>query len=140
MKHILLTSLLGLSALTAAAQSNTIWFDEPTSLKGSQCWWGGHPEKYNKTHKPINAGEGAQNADPEWERRSLPLGNGSIGCNVMGSVATERYTLNEKTLCAVDRTRQKDRPTTGTKTNSRRTCCPKYVRLSSTATSTRPDD
>lgn len=98
MKHILLTSLLGLSALTAAAQSNTIWFDEPTSLKGSQCWWGGHPEKYNKTHKPINAGEGAQNADPEWERRSLPLGNGSIGCNVMGSVATERYTLNEKTL------------------------------------------
>ena len=39
MKHILLTSLLGLSALTAAAQSNTIWFDEPTSVKGSQCWW-----------------------------------------------------------------------------------------------------
>lgn len=33
MKHILLTSLLGLSALTAAAQSNTIWFDEPTSLR-----------------------------------------------------------------------------------------------------------
>lgn len=97
MKHLLLTSLFTLSAAAAQAQ-HVVWFDEPTSLRGSECWWGGHPEKFNKDKKPINAGEGAQNADPEWERRSLPLGNGSIGCNVMGSIATERYTLNEKTL------------------------------------------
>lgn len=97
MKHLLLSSLLLLSAAAAQAQ-HVVWFDEPTSLRGSECWWGGHPENYNKDKKPINAGEGHQNADPEWERRSLPLGNGSIGCNVMGSIATERYTLNEKTL------------------------------------------
>lgn len=97
MKHLLLTSILALSAAAAQAQ-HVVWFDEPTSLRGSECWWGGHPEKFNKDKKPISAGEGAQNADPEWERRSLPLGNGSIGCNVMGSIATERYTLNEKTL------------------------------------------
>lgn len=97
MKHLLLTSILALSAAAAQAQ-HVVWFDEPTSLRGSECWWGGHPEKFNKDKKPISAGEGPQNADPEWERRSLPLGNGSIGCNVMGSIATERYTLNEKTL------------------------------------------
>lgn len=97
MKHLLLTSIFALSAAAAQAQ-HVVWFDEPTSLRGSECWWGGHPEKFNKDKKPISAGEGAQNADPEWERRSLPLGNGSIGCNVMGSIATERYTLNEKTL------------------------------------------
>lgn len=87
-----------LAGVVAQAQNNVVWFDEPTSLKGQQCWWGGHPEKYNKQNKPVNAGDGAENADHEWEYRSLPLGNGSIGCNVMGSVATERYTLNEKTL------------------------------------------
>lgn len=88
----------GLMSLLPAAAQNVVWFDTPTSLRGQQCWWGGHPEKYDKNHKPVSAGQGAVNADPEWEGRSLPLGNGSIGCNVMGSVSTERYTLNEKTL------------------------------------------
>lgn len=97
MKHILLASCLLLGMGTAHAQ-HEVWFDEPTSLRGQQCWWGGHPEKYDKQHKPISAGDAGSNFDPEWEYRSLPLGNGSIGCNVMGSVATERYTLNEKTL------------------------------------------
>ena len=46
----------------------------------------------------MRAGDSAVNSDDEWEYRSLPLGNGSIACNVMGSIATERYTLNEKTL------------------------------------------
>lgn len=98
MKYRFLATVCCLASVVAQAQNNVVWFDEPTSLKGQQCWWGGHPEKYNKQHKPVNAGEGAENADHEWEYRSLPLGNGSIGCNVMGSVATERYTLNEKTL------------------------------------------
>ena len=97
MKHFLLTSLFGLCAIGASAQ-NVIWFDQPTTLNGRACWWGGHPERYDKQHKPVRAGDSAQNSDHEWEYRSLPLGNGSIGCNVMGSIATERYTLNEKTL------------------------------------------
>lgn len=97
MNKLLFTSLLSLSALGAMAQ-NVIWFSEPTSLKGRACWYGGHPERYDKQHKPIHAGDAAVNSDHEWEYRSLPLGNGSIGCNVMGSISTERYTLNEKTL------------------------------------------
>ena len=98
MKRPILSAFLLLSALTASAQSNEVWFSEPTTLRGQQSWWGGHPEKFSKTNKPVRAGGSAVNPDHEWEYRSLPLGNGSIGCNVMGSVATERYTLNEKTL------------------------------------------
>ena len=80
---------------TAQAQTNVVWFDQPTSLRGQQCWWNGNPDH---TRKPVRAGDSATNSDHEWEYRSLPLGNGSIGCNVMGSIQTERYTLNEKTL------------------------------------------
>ncbi len=98
MKRPFLTAFLLLSAFAASAQHNEVWFNEPTSLRGQQSWWGGHPEHFNKTNKPVRAGDSAVNPDHEWEYRSLPLGNGSIGCNVMGSVATERYTLNEKTL------------------------------------------
>ena len=97
MKHILLTVLATIATATMHAQ-NTIWFSEPTTLEGRAIWYGGHPERYSKSSKPINAGDAAQNSDHEWEYRSLPLGNGSIGCNVMGSVSVERYTLNEKTL------------------------------------------
>lgn len=97
MKHILLTALATIATATMHAQ-NTIWFSEPTTLEGRAIWYGGHPERYSKSNKPINAGDAAQNSDREWEYRSLPLGNGSIGCNVMGSVSVERYTLNEKTL------------------------------------------
>ena len=88
---------MALAASGASAQ-NTIWFDQPTSLKGRACWYGGHPERFDAQHKPVRAGDAAINSDHEWEYRSLPLGNGSIGCNVMGSISTERYTLNEKTL------------------------------------------
>ena len=38
------------------------------------------------------------NPDREWENASLPIGNGSLGANILGSVAAERITLNEKTL------------------------------------------
>lgn len=97
MKHttlLLLSSLFCLSQ-TVQAQTHKVWFDQPTTLNGQQCWWKGQNDK---AKKPVRAGDSAVNSDHEWEYRSLPLGNGSIGCNVMGSVATERYTLNEKTL------------------------------------------
>jgi len=34
----------------------------------------------------------------DWERESLPLGNGALGVGVFGTLASERLTLNEKTL------------------------------------------
>lgn len=97
MKNIYLALLGGWLSLSASSQ-NTVWFDQPTSLKGRATWYGGHPERYGPDNKPVSAGDAAYNTDPEWESCSLPLGNGSIGTNVMGSIAVERYTLNEKTL------------------------------------------
>ena len=40
----------------------------------------------------------ATNPDAGWESQSLPIGNGSLGANIMGSVEAERITFNEKTL------------------------------------------
>ena len=97
MKKIILGSMLLLGGVAAQAQY-TVWFDKPCSLKGREVWYGGHPENYKDSKALQSSGDTMNNPDPEWERRSLPLGNGSIGCNVLGSVATERYTLNEKTL------------------------------------------
>lgn len=61
------------------AHGLSIWFDTPNGLEGRASWY-----------SPA--------ADKRWEDSSLPIGNGSLGGNVMGSVAAERITLNEKTL------------------------------------------
>lgn len=61
-----------------------IWFDTPNDLSGQAVWLRPYKSMYN--------------LDKDWETRSLPIGNGSLGANIMGSVAAERITLNEKTL------------------------------------------
>ncbi len=70
---------LGANAQENERKQHRIWFDTPNDLSGRACW---------KTGKK----------DDSWESSSLPVGNGSIGGNVMGSVDVERITLNEKTL------------------------------------------
>ena len=76
----------------------TIWFDRPTTLANKAIWWGHTPEMWKGENKPESAGDTAQNPDAEWESQSLPLGNGSLGANIMGSVEAERITFNEKNL------------------------------------------
>lgn len=75
----------------------SFWFDSPTTLQGKAVWYNGKPELW-KGNKPESAGDTARNPDAEWESASLPLGNGSIGANILGSVEAERITFNEKTL------------------------------------------
>ncbi len=70
--------------LFADSTNYTIWFDTPNNLNGTAIW------KYAE-------GNG-NNPDSDWESRSLPIGNGSIGANIMGSISAERITLNEKSL------------------------------------------
>lgn len=96
-KQLACAAAAWLLAAVAPAQ-NVVWFDTPTSLKGRATWFGGHPERFADGKPPVDAGGFNGNTDPEWEQRSLPIGNGSIGANIMGSVETERITLNEKTL------------------------------------------
>ncbi|WP_430973331.1 glycosyl hydrolase family 95 catalytic domain-containing protein [Sunxiuqinia rutila] len=103
MKHLMLiTCLLALlgpvQAQTTYTKGLSVWFDEPNDLSGKAIWYSGDESRYKGEDKPISAGNSARNADQDWESKSLPLGNGSLGANVMGSVATERITLNEKTL------------------------------------------
>lgn len=66
---------------------NQIWFDSaPSSTTGAGAW------------KQNDFSTSAVNPDPNWERKSFPIGNGSFGAAVLGSVNRERLVLNEKTL------------------------------------------
>ena len=92
--------LLSLAAMPAKAQNSQLkyWFDRPLTLRGQAIWYDGQPQKWTNGKKPISAGDTATNPDSDWESKSLPIGNGSLGANVLGSVEAERITLNEKTL------------------------------------------
>ena len=63
-----------------------IWFDTPCTLKGKAVWYGGRPEMWKGENKPESAGDTAKNPDEEWESASLPIGNGSLGANILGSM------------------------------------------------------
>ena len=62
-----------------------VWFDSPTTSSLPPAW-------------TINNGDVGTNPDQEWEQKSLPIGNGNFGANILGAVKSERITLNEKTL------------------------------------------
>ena len=94
----LLLCALGLQAQSDYTQGLSVWFDKPTTLNGRSIWYGGRPDKWVGRGKPEWAGDGNYNADKEWESQSLPIGNGSIGANILGSLEAERITFNEKTL------------------------------------------
>ena len=75
-----------------------IWFDTPTTLQGRMPWYGGKPELWEESDRPVIQGPWEENENKEWETASLPIGNGSIGANILGSVEAERITFNEKSL------------------------------------------
>lgn len=99
---LLISALLVLPAAYAGTGDYTrglsIWFDTPNNLDGRAVWYGGRPDMWKGENKPETAGDTSRNPDREWESQSLPIGNGSIGANILGSVSAERITFNEKTL------------------------------------------
>ena len=78
------TGLLLAASMQAQKPEYTIWFDQPNNLDKRAIWM-------------KDSGSG-NNPDPQWENTSLPIGNGNLGANIMGSVEAERITFNEKTL------------------------------------------
>lgn len=90
MKKLLLPLVLALTMTQGAFGQRTpdvhneIWFDTPTDMNGREIW--------KKTKLSV------MNADPTWERYSLPIGNGSFGANILGSISADRLTLNEKSF------------------------------------------
>ncbi len=97
---LLLAFALASQTTVAQAQQTKLsyWFDTPVTLRGQAIWYGGNPDMWKGEKTPDSAGDTAKNPDPDWESQSLPIGNGSIGANILGSVEAERITFNEKTL------------------------------------------
>lgn len=119
---LLISSLFLTSGLYAGetdyTQGLSIWFDTPNTLQGYAAWYGGRPDLWKDENKPVTAGSG-HNLDASWESQSLPIGNGSLGANIMGSVEAERITFNEKRFGAVVRTQRKVRTIIGMSINNR---------------------
>lgn len=89
-KNLLRSFLLSTISLSLCAQSSQeIWFDTPAPLASTPPWGKGQPA--------VDMGS-AQNTEPFWENSTLPIGNGSIGANIFGSITSERFSFNEKTL------------------------------------------
>ena len=86
------------AAVTDYTKGLSIWFDTPNTLQYRAIWYNGRPDLWTGDKKPISAGDTATNPDQGWESQSLPIGNGSLGANIMGSIEAERITFNEKTL------------------------------------------
>lgn len=88
MRHLILSILLvALGAPSILSQSHIISFSGPaTHDPGSAIWL------RNDFSWSID------NPDSTWERRSLPIGNGSLGATMAGYPGMERIILNEKTL------------------------------------------
>lgn len=99
---LLINVCLSFSGLQAGetdyTQGLSIWFDTPNTLQGYAVWYNGRPDISRTQDELEVAGNTNMNQDPNWESKSLPIGNGSIGANIMGSVEAERITFNEKTL------------------------------------------
>lgn len=102
MKRVFQLVIMACAALSVHATDYTrglsIWFDKPNTLVNKAIWFGNTPEMWKGENKPESAGDTATNPDASWESQSLPIGNGSLGANIMGSVEAERITFNEKTL------------------------------------------
>ena len=59
-----------------------LWYDEPANNRGGVI-------PVNESERPIDA---------DWERWSLPIGNGYMGASIFGGTSTERLQLTDKTL------------------------------------------
>lgn len=92
---LLINSLFLTSAIFAGETDYTkglsIWFDTPNGLYGETA--------RHTSRNPDAVWHAAyRNSNAAWESQSLPIGNGSLGANIIGSVETECITFNEKTL------------------------------------------
>lgn len=86
------------SMVSAQTTPLKYYFDTPTTMRGQAVWLQSSPDRKPNNRQLSQAGDAVRNPDQEWESQSLPLGNGNIGANILGSIEAERITLNEKTL------------------------------------------
>lgn len=85
-KNILLLILIFISLCCQAKELNkvySLWYDRPAFNRGGD---------YNTV---VSRG---YPYDEDWERWSLPIGNGYMGANIFGRTDVERVQLSEKTM------------------------------------------
>lgn len=90
MKNVFLVFII--LALSSSVFSNSreqvlvkkhkLWYDEPAADRGGN----------------IPVGESDRPIDVDWERWSLPIGNGYMGACIFGGTNTERIQLTDKTM------------------------------------------
>ncbi|MBO4944009.1 MAG: glycoside hydrolase family 95 protein, partial [Muribaculaceae bacterium] len=96
----MISNLLRIAVCAAAVTAVSVASAKtPDYTEGHSIWF----DKVNPSNRNVavwktSDGNSAVNPDTIWERYSLPIGNGSFGANVIGSVERERVTLNEKSL------------------------------------------
>ena len=83
---LVLTMLVGMPGLAALA------------APGEEEGTGGLPELKLWYDKPASQMQSNANETDVWQQYTLPIGNGIIGANFYGEIATERLALNEQTL------------------------------------------
>ncbi|MDY3914049.1 MAG: glycoside hydrolase family 95 protein [Phocaeicola sp.] len=93
-RYLSIACITALSMPILAQEKNVIWFDTPTPSYVNAAWL---RSQNKKDLVPEVSGSG-KNTDTDWEEKSIPLGNGNIGVNILGSIAVERLTLNEISL------------------------------------------
>lgn len=97
MKKLLLALIylatLGTTHASDYTKGLSIWFDKPNNLDKRAIWFGCRPDLWAGEKYPELPAGGVTNPDQNWESTSLPIGNGSIGANIMGSIEAERITF-----------------------------------------------
>ena len=74
-----------------------LWYDEEAS-HGINDVYENASESFPVMYEGPNAYDGTMYVNDDWERWSLPIGNGYFGANVFGRTETERIQISEKTI------------------------------------------
>lgn len=98
MNKIKFFAVMMYTSVSAVYAQNNIVFKSPNPDNVPPAWSGSESLK-SKDKTSLNiSGSAHKNLDRYWEYTTLPIGNGSIGANIYGSVYEERITFNEKSL------------------------------------------
>lgn len=82
---------------TEAPEGPRAWDEKTAAMIGHDVLWYEQPA----TQTPggsVGAGANISGVHNQWQRTTLPIGNGKVGGTVWGEIAEEKITFNEETL------------------------------------------
>lgn len=87
MKQLFVAIVLNMLCYYSYSEENILWYNKPACNEGKASWLIENPSYKHKI-----------NPDRAWEEYALPIGNGSIGAMIFGSIEEDRIQFNEKTV------------------------------------------